>query len=161
MKSEMRLGALRSGTGRWWRALLIVGTLAAFLSISVARNARAQCSGTSCLPTTGYTWDREWNCGAFYSVQACWFPGYRPPGSHHGHTWGWASARHTASASVRVRLDLLWQSQGPAVVSAEGWDLARLCYYTRCGDQDSQLLHVRVGHHNQSSPKTVLGHGKG
>jgi hypothetical protein len=45
------------------------------------------------LPGSGYTFDRQWNCGLFYGNQACWFDGVLGYNSGYSHTiYGHAEA---------------------------------------------------------------------
>jgi hypothetical protein len=128
--------------------------------VAASSESPAACAGTQCAPTTGYTYDRYWDCGPIYDnfIQSCWFPGYlgRPTGNQH--TWGWGSADWDGGGSIGVGLDASTTSQSR--FGGVGTNLMRACYYDGCYDQDGLLLDMRVFHTYREARRTIFGHGK-
>jgi hypothetical protein len=121
-------------------------------AVSMPEPASAQ------LPGSGYTFDRQWNCGLFYGNQSCWFNGVLGYNSASDHSWGWASADYDGSGSVGVAV-----AGGTNIQSyfgASGTNLARACYLASCNDQDSRQMGVDVAHPYDSQRHTIYGHAE-
>jgi hypothetical protein len=143
------------------RLVLVVSAVALALAAAAINassgSAAYGCSGVGCLPGSGYTFDRTWNCGLFYGypTQDCWFPGVlgQPPSSKH--TWGWGSADYDGVGHFNVAI------YAPGGFYSEGDRLARACFYSSCNDQGGTLLDVLVRHYDGSGVRhTIYGHAK-
>ena len=153
------------GTGaRWRRAARRSGCIALVaLAFGDAPGASAQCSGTGCFPSSGYTEDRYWNCGLFYGATRwggyCFFPGQVGFGTSTKH-WAWGSADYDGNGdNVGVVIE------GVPASSGYGWGswgavLARACWATNCVDQDTYQYHLGVNHNHYDHRHTIYGHGK-
>src|SRR4051794_3634289 len=82
-------------------ATVVSSVLAFGIPSSQAQNG---CSGSGCLPTTGYTFDGTWNCGAIDSTaptgDVCYYNGTKSSGSATQHTWSWGSADYDGAGST-------------------------------------------------------------
>jgi hypothetical protein len=79
---------------------LLMAVAIAVAGMAWTTNAEAACSGTNCLPASGYTFDTTWSC--ISAGGPCWVPG----GSTH--TYGWASASYSGGGSTAVLVGLLF-----------------------------------------------------
>jgi hypothetical protein len=131
--------------------------LAAGICIAIATSAFASCSGTSCLPGSGYTLDSQWDCGTIDSTSgdACYANGTLAWGNAVTHTWGWGSADYDGAGSTWVCI----QAEGGSFGSC-GTNLARACFNTNCNDQSSSSFRLYVENYDGGTRHTVYGHGK-
>ena len=149
------------------RVVATVGVLIATVTLAAfagwPSEARAQCSGQTCLPGIGYTFDVQWNCGLIWgsnsgALQKCWEPGnciseQVAPACSHEHTFGWGSADYDGGGGVFVYIQTANYAWGSV-----DWNLARACALSNCNDTTAgSRLEV---HHNGSTRHTIYGHGK-
>lgn len=153
--------AARGDRRRALRCLLCLGMLAAvFMASHGTGVASADCvspGGTGCLPGTGYTLDKVWDCGPINSLDgtSCYANGTLIQGNAVRHTWGWGSAAYNGSGSTTVQILLSGHS------SSSGTNLARVCWYASCNDQNVSAVHALVKHFAWGGVRhTVFGHGK-
>ena len=144
-------------------AVVILTTAAVLVGVTRLRTepAIAQCSGSGCLPGSGYTFDRTWNCGSRPAGTKCWWPGYIAHPSGRTHSWGFGSADYDGSGQVNVTVTgCSWIETTQCLVhfSASATNLARACWYASCNDQDHLLVDLWV--RNNQGPARVIGHGK-
>lgn len=124
--------------------------------------AAAQCNGTNCLPGSGYTWDRSWNCGLIYDNQDCFQPGNcLSVRCADLHTFGWGSADYDGGGRIFVNV-FLGGGQAPRGALGGGFNLARTCYRNDCNDQDSYAMYgfVSWGTSGSTARHTIIGSGK-
>jgi len=139
------------------RLLAIALALAAIGLTSAPGGASAAlgCSGVSCLPGSGYTVDRTWDCGQIHSETLCFYNGVTSRGSAILHTWGWGSAAYNGEGSVSVLLDASISTL--SFFGGAGTNLIRACYNENCNDQEAQLMHMDV---SNTGFHTIFGHGE-
>lgn len=153
----MTIASVHRGALARRSALALTGMCltAVILMLGHPAPAAAYCEGTGCLPGSGYTFDKTYECGLIYerAIQECWYPGVlgEPPGERH--TWGWGSADYDGSGTV------------PVIVLGElffghGNNLARACYANNCDDQNIYSLHILVGHTESGARHTIIGHAE-
>jgi len=141
--------------------LALVTAIAAVALAAAAAAPKASaafgCSGTGCLPGSGYTFDRTWNCGLFYGypTQDCWYPGVLGPPPSSKHTWGWGSADYDGVGHFDVAIS------APGGFFGRSDRLARACFFSSCNDQGGTLLDAFVRHYAGSGIRhTIYGHTK-
>lgn len=131
---------------------LIVGALS--LAFAPSR-ASAFCQGLGCLPGSGYTFERVWDCGQIHSETICFYNGVTSRGSATAHTWGWGSAAYNGEGSVTVLLDASISTF--SYFGGAGTNLIRACYNDNCNDQESVLMDMDVAN---TGFHTIFGHGE-
>lgn len=134
---------------------MIAAALAVVLAVLAAGHvqpASANCQGSGCLPGSGYTFDRTWDCGVIGPVVRCWYNATTSESSATQHTWGFGSAAYNGAGSVYVCV-----GTAPNYFIDCGTNLARGCYDSNCNDQDfiwfKEWVYQNTGSH------TVWGHG--
>ncbi len=130
-----------------------------------AQPASAACSGTQCLPGSGYAGDRYWDCGviAANSVQDCWMGannvGTTNPGSWLMAGCGWGSAYYDGVGSVALS-NYGEQAWGSVKFAGFGTNLSRACYSNpSCNDQDTWTDWVESVQNDSPHNHTIYGHG--
>lgn len=116
----------------------------------------ADCSGTSCMPGSGYTLDTTFDCGVILAA-TCYANGTTIRANAVRHRYGWASSAYNGAGSTNVGLcgydGTVCYFGGTAV------DLVRACYYDSCNAQTAVNLWLYV--QNQGAyAHTIFGHGK-
>jgi hypothetical protein len=143
-------------TARSWRSYIcaVASLTALLLALAGSHStASADCTtgGIGCVPGSGYTFDRTWNCGAF-NTASCYYNGTTSSGSATANHWGWGSASYDGAGDVFVCI------QGESYFVGCAYNLARACFYASCDDQDAVQFFLFV--RNQSGVShTVSGHG--
>jgi hypothetical protein len=139
----------------WRSRIYLVASLATLLFVLAGSHttASADCTtgGPGCLPASGYTFDRIWNCGAI-NTALCYYDGTTSVGSANPQHWGWGSASYDGAGDVFVCI------HGSTFFVGCGVDLARACFSANCDDQDAATFPLSV--RNQSGVShTISGHG--
>lgn len=135
-------------------AVVLLVAAAWAVSASNPPSAQAFCSGTGCLPGSGYTYDGTWNCGATTAV--CYEPGTTNYGSAYIHTYGWGSADYDGAGATTVNLCAV--SSGSCYFGGAGTNLIRACYNDNCNDQNA--IGLKLGVSSPYESHTINGHGK-
>jgi hypothetical protein len=137
---------------RFFTCALMVSALSLALGAS---HASAFCQGLGCLPGSGYTVDRTWDCGQIHSEVNCFYNGVTSRASAGEHTWGFGSAAYNGEGSTTVRLDA--STSTFSFFGGAGTNLIRACFNDNCDDQDSTMMDELVGN---SGFHTIFGHGE-
>lgn len=149
--------------------LRVVLAVCAFAAVNLSANvspAAAACppggsSGSDCLPGSGYSLDRQWNCGYLVSANSCWYNGGNIGAQQTAaigpeHTWGWGSVDYDGGGSTTVYM-CARNSAGSCAFSGFGTNLVRVCYSGTCNDQGGAWLRIYM----RTNPgHTVYAHAK-
>jgi len=153
--SSTRMAGSRLPLATIWRLIACAALLCALSLAFTPSRAHAFCSGLGCLPGTGYTIDRTWDCGQIHSETLCWFNGVTSRASATQHTWGFGSAAYNGEGSVSVAIEATTGTIDP--FGSSGTNLARACFENNCNDQESTSLYENV---SNSGFHTIFGHGE-
>ena len=118
--------------------------------------ASASCSGATCLPGTGYSYNNYFDCGVIDPWVKCWNEGTKSYSSGRSAGYGYGSASYSGAGSTGV--NIAGETTSVSYFGDGGLNLARACYSNSCNDQDAVFMHLSV--ESTGTNHTITGHAE-